>query len=112
MVRRYYDCGVHRADCYKAFGFLSSKEVKNAGVGNLGLQDRKFVFRVYALRYLTPHTRARSVAMDKQAYRGLRWQPRQSYAVRITLHQHCALCLHARLVGVKVPEQFLSAFNW
>ena len=26
----------------KAFGFLASQEVKNAGVGNLGLQDRTF----------------------------------------------------------------------
>lgn len=26
-----------------AFGFLASKEVKAAGVGNLGLQDREFL---------------------------------------------------------------------
>ena len=25
-----------------AYGFLASKEVKNAGVGNLGLQDREY----------------------------------------------------------------------
>jgi hypothetical protein len=26
--------------CISAWGFLSSKEVKDAGVGNLGLEDR------------------------------------------------------------------------
>jgi acetylcholinesterase len=29
-------------DCTPAFGFLAGQEVKDAGVGNLGLQDRAF----------------------------------------------------------------------
>jgi len=33
-----------------AFGFLPGKEVKEAGVGNLGLQDRRF----YGYFELTP----------------------------------------------------------
>jgi hypothetical protein len=28
--------------CLAAFGFLPGKEVKNAKIGNLGLQDREF----------------------------------------------------------------------
>ena len=28
---------------YLAFGFLASQEVKDAGVGNLGLQDRMYL---------------------------------------------------------------------
>lgn len=32
------------ADVCAAFGFLGGKEIKEAGVGNLGLQDRKFTY--------------------------------------------------------------------
>jgi hypothetical protein len=28
---------------HAGFGFLGGKEIKDAGVGNLGLQDRKFL---------------------------------------------------------------------
>lgn len=40
-----------------AFGFLAGKEVKNAGVANLGLQDRKpvfFLFKLLALSNVIP----------------------------------------------------------
>lgn len=32
--------GMHRPHFYTAFGFLGGKEIKEAGVSNLGLHDR------------------------------------------------------------------------
>ncbi|KAF8432659.1 alpha beta-hydrolase [Boletus edulis BED1] len=37
--------GLLRADACVAFGFLASQEVKDAGVGNLGLQDQRLALR-------------------------------------------------------------------
>jgi hypothetical protein len=34
---------VHELNRISGFGFLAGKEVKAAGVGNLGLQDREYV---------------------------------------------------------------------
>ena len=41
------------ADHKVAFGFLADKEVKNADVGNFGLQDRRML-RAVLSRYETP----------------------------------------------------------
>ncbi len=38
-----YEIGTYLAQRRSAFGFLASKEVKDAGVGNLGLQDRTYL---------------------------------------------------------------------
>ena len=36
-----FDCVLNKASV--GFGFLASKEIKEAGLGNLGLRDRTFI---------------------------------------------------------------------
>ena len=58
-----------------AFGFLASQEVNDAGVGNLGLQDREcnWLPAWYLLDlFVTPFCRTSSFAMDTEIY--LRFQ--------------------------------------
>ena len=51
------------------FGFLASKEVKEAGVGNLGLQDRKPIKSSKHSAVLRTDHRTRGVTMDTEIYR-------------------------------------------
>ena len=59
---------------FQAFGFLSSQEVKDAGIGNLGLQDRTSLCCWWSMRlkydkYL--NFRTRSFTMGTEIYRSI-----------------------------------------
>ena len=55
-----------------AFGFLPGKEVKDAKVGNLGIQDRKFFYSDSEQTY-TPASRTPCLEMDTDIYQRVRW---------------------------------------
>jgi hypothetical protein len=79
---------------FLAWGFLPGKEVKAAGVGNLGLWDRAYYFRQGSVPM--PHTllfsRTCRSQVGEQIYLRLRWRPHQGHDVR------CHLPSIARLI--------------
>ena len=63
------------SDTAPAFGFLAGKEVKAAGVGNLGLQDRQYCLgRGFVLRKDAdmPSCRTSCIEMDTKVYLSVR----------------------------------------
>jgi hypothetical protein len=68
--------------CTIAFGFLASQEVKDAGVGNLGLHDRACFHRQYG-RYLNLLLyRAPGVQLDSKVHWRIWWRSHKSDDVR------------------------------
>ena len=73
----------------QGFGFLAGKEVKEAAVGNLGLQDRtSYSFLCKMTRWYAFSYRKRSFEMDSEIYSYFWWWPYESNNVG----QHPSTC--------------------
>ena len=98
------------------FGFLASKEVQDAGIGNLGLHDREYwtwpqkcsVFQLFPCRTW-------SIQVDPEIYWSFRWWSQQSHDVSPTnlqnvIKDHRFSLFH--LAGEKVLAQFRLGITW
>ena len=57
-----------------AFGFIAGEEIKQAGVGNIGLDDRKTEDQVtHQAKYIDLFYRACCPKVDTEVYRRLWW---------------------------------------
>lgn len=58
------------SDRLTGFGFLASKEVKAAGIGNLGLQDRELISIIQIMVFCNPRVPERQALRWVQRYIG------------------------------------------
>lgn len=83
------------------FGFMASKEIKAAGVGNLGLHDREFDGILLPMGLITLfHARETRASLDSKVHRCFRWGSDQGHTVRLlSLYKYRSRRSHSAQMG-------------